>query len=306
VVGKTFGRLSVLSAKRENGQLICHCRCTCGNEKDVLYSNLKAGRTKSCGCLWEENRRKHGNILGRHYGDLVVVRETDEKYGKMVLWECRCRKCGELRMRTSKQLRSGDRIWCSKYPGKGRPRRCEDLTGRRYGRLTVLEKTTKRDYKGSVIWRCRCDCGNEAYYSADELIWGNNVSCGCRRKETLKEIKNKLHFVDGTCVEWLKHRKHRRDNTSGFRGVRKLHSGHYQAMIGMQNKRYALGSYRSYAEAVEARLEAEHQLHDGFVEAYERWKEKAESDPAWGEKNPFRFEVEQTENGFRTYIRNGL
>ena len=36
-----------------------------------------------------------------------------------------------------------------------------DLTGQRFGRLLVLEDTQKRTGKGEVIWRCKCDCGNE-------------------------------------------------------------------------------------------------------------------------------------------------
>ena len=37
-----------------------------------------------------------------------------------------------------------------------------DLTGKRYGRLTVIEKTDQRA-NGSVVWRCQCDCGNECF-----------------------------------------------------------------------------------------------------------------------------------------------
>ena len=39
------------------------------------------------------------------------------------------------------------------------------------------------------------------------------------RQELNTHVNNLLHFVDGTCVEWLKYRTSRSDNTSGFRGI---------------------------------------------------------------------------------------
>ena len=34
-----------------------------------------------------------------------------------------------------------------------------DITGRRFGRLTVLKLLRKRASNRQVLWRCRCDCG---------------------------------------------------------------------------------------------------------------------------------------------------
>ena len=50
-------------------------------------------------------------------------------------------------------------LWAIGQRGCGM--RAKDLTGQRFGRLTALYPTNRRDYKGSVIWHCRCDCGNE-------------------------------------------------------------------------------------------------------------------------------------------------
>lgn len=35
----------------------------------------------------------------------------------------------------------------------------KDLSGKRFGKLVVLEETDQRKY-GRVVWKCRCDCGN--------------------------------------------------------------------------------------------------------------------------------------------------
>ena len=48
-----FGQLTVLypTSQRLNGQVVWHCKCTCGKEIDVRSYNLISGNTFSCGCL---------------------------------------------------------------------------------------------------------------------------------------------------------------------------------------------------------------------------------------------------------------
>lgn len=57
-----------------------------------------------------------------------------------------------------------------------------DLTDQRFGRLTALKPTEKRQ-RGSVVWRCLCDCGNKCLVSAGLLKDENTKSCGCLNKE---------------------------------------------------------------------------------------------------------------------------
>lgn len=52
-----------------------------------------------------------------------------------------------------------------------------DRAGVRYGKLTAIEPTKKRDKGGSVVWRCKCDCGNIADVSGNALL--RQRSCGC-------------------------------------------------------------------------------------------------------------------------------
>lgn len=55
-----------------------------------------------------------------------------------------------------------------------------DLTGRRFGIVTVLKRTKKTKYEHrSPVYRCVCDCGRKKYLSAAELRTAK--SCGCRR-----------------------------------------------------------------------------------------------------------------------------
>ena len=130
-----------------------------------------------------------------------------------------------------------------------------NLAGNRYGQLTAL-KRVKGDSRYAT-WECRCDCGNEVDVSVSSLNNGNNKSCGCLKKEYQRLVHDRLHLIDGTCIEWLDGRKSRSDNTSGFRGVFKKKNGKYIASIGFKKKIYHIGVFEEYSEAVDARLRAE-------------------------------------------------
>lgn len=54
----------------------------------------------------------------------------------------------------------------------------KDLTGQRFGKLIVLSPTDKRMDSGSVVWKCKCDCGKFAEVSSRQMIWGKVRSCG--------------------------------------------------------------------------------------------------------------------------------
>ena len=53
-------------------------------------------------------------------------------------------------------------------------RRPRDLSGQKFGLLTAMYPTERRDHRGSVYWHCVCECGNEIDVSAGALLDGNN------------------------------------------------------------------------------------------------------------------------------------
>lgn len=59
--------------------------------------------------------------------------------------------------------------------------RLVDLTGKKFGKLTVIERT--ENIGNRVAWLCKCDCGNEKVVRGDDLKTGNTKSCGCYRDE---------------------------------------------------------------------------------------------------------------------------
>lgn len=60
-----------------------------------------------------------------------------------------------------------------------------DLTGEKFGRLTVLERTDdliQPSGQHKTQWLCKCDCGNEITVTSSNLK-GSTKSCGCYRAE---------------------------------------------------------------------------------------------------------------------------
>lgn len=54
-----------------------------------------------------------------------------------------------------------------------------DLSGKRFGKLVVIEDSGSRSSAGSVMWVCRCDCGNMKTVRSSALTFGETSSCGC-------------------------------------------------------------------------------------------------------------------------------
>lgn len=70
-----------------------------------------------------------------------------------------------------------------------------DLTGQRFGRLTVLEQAGRKN--GRVLWLCQCDCGNLKIEHSSYLTAGKVKSCGCLHKELLAEINSTTKTTHG-------------------------------------------------------------------------------------------------------------
>lgn len=301
LTGQRFGKLTVLERtnEKQDRYYLWRCRCDCGGEILVNTKRLRRGTVTNCGCVPKTTARRGmiaEDLTGRQFGKLTVLSRAENRNGR-VAWVCQC-ACGRLHTATAHDLKNEHIKSC------GCQRNCNeagiaDIAGQKFGRLTVLYATSKRDRKGSVIWHCRCDCGNEINVTQDNLVYGNYRSCGCLRQEIWKNIPNQLHMVDGTCIEWLKYRKHRSDNTSGFRGVFRSQNGTYRAMIGFKKERFYIGTYQTFEQAVEHRLEIEELIHDGFVKAYDEWAKRAENDPQWADENPLIFDVKKENGNFR-------
>lgn len=135
--------------------------------------------------------RKAENLTGKTFNYLTVIRRaTEEEYprgtGKHAVWLCKC-TCGNTRFVDSSDLKNGHAISCGcKNREKAKElaynlgkARFEDLTGQRFGKLTVIKYAGK---KGTAsLWECQCDCGQKTYTITNYLKTGHTTSCGCNR-----------------------------------------------------------------------------------------------------------------------------
>lgn len=117
------------------------------------------------------------NLIGQKYSHLTVIRESEIRKHGRVTWECLC-DCGNpnIILVTGKDLRNGNTQSCGCLKRK-------DLIGQKFGKLTVIKATDMRKH-GSVVWECKCDCGNPnpVYATTEGLRVGDNTSCGCYSK----------------------------------------------------------------------------------------------------------------------------
>jgi len=296
--GSRTGRWTVLDdfITTPKGEKKWRCRCECGTERYVLERSLKYGGSKSCGCLTRERSYEAvaHDVRGKTFGDLTVVGRSKKRTKLGGYWTCLC-TCGFTCEATASELVTGKKTHCG----------CKsvtnyayvDITGQRFNRLTALYRVKDKPTRnGSVLWHCRCDCGNEVDYSYQDLVYSNLKSCGCQKKEHDEKLKNFLTHVGGTSLEAIQSAKLPSDNTTGYKGVYLIH-GKYLAKIVFQKKQYFLGTYENIEDAAKARKEAEQLLFGETAEFIKRWKEKATDDPEWAEENPVEIQVKRDAEG---------
>lgn len=119
------------------------------------------------------------NLLGQTFGLLTVIGEApdyvDSKNRHVTRWLCRC-TCGKEVITRASSLKSGHTKGCGQ-----KHRQFEDLTGKKFGHLTVIERVENKGLY--VMWRCKCDCGNETVTRATSLKNGHTRSCGCAHSD---------------------------------------------------------------------------------------------------------------------------
>lgn len=120
LTGKQIGRWTVLYKTNEttkNGTSLWHCKCSCGNEKDVDGYTLRSGQSKSCGCLQREQiaalgRQSRIDLTGRRFGKLVALYPIyNNNRDEHTKWHCKC-DCGNEIDVDMGNLRSGKTQSC--------------------------------------------------------------------------------------------------------------------------------------------------------------------------------------------------
>jgi len=150
--------------------------------------------------------QKHFNknfidLTGRKFGKILVIDHSHSaksgSRGSHHWWTCIC-DCGSSELKIlGSSLRSGNTISCGCYhKERTSAARFIDLTGKKFGLLTVIEKSCK--IKLEFYWKCKCECGNETIVAGVSLRHDKTKSCGCRQG-------NFVHGMSKNTSEYKKH-----------------------------------------------------------------------------------------------------
>lgn len=115
------------------------------------------------------------DLTGQRFGKLTVIKESAERKGGRVCWECQC-DCGNVVVVKGLSLKNGDTKSCGCL-------RTVDEIGKRYGKWTVIERGANLGRRAR--WLCECDCGTRELVLASNLRNGTSKSCGCQNKNDL-------------------------------------------------------------------------------------------------------------------------
>lgn len=105
----------------------------------------------------------------------------------------------------------------------------KELTGKIYGYWTIIGLSNKKSKYRQPYVVCKCKCGTEKEVLLTTLRSGRSKSCGCYRKEQLKETPhNYLHGKQGTpeynswnsMIHRCCNKKHKNYSDYGGRGIK--------------------------------------------------------------------------------------
>jgi hypothetical protein len=122
------------------------------------------------------------NIDGERFGNLVVLRQSQERKNGSIYWECLC-DCGKTKSINGTSLKSGKTKACG-------CRMQENPLGKKYNKLTILSYCA---CKGKSHVYCKCDCGNYTTASLAKIKIGGTKSCGCLRYEQKPKLKHGMY-----------------------------------------------------------------------------------------------------------------
>ena len=121
---------------------------------------------------------------------MQVVKRTNppqETKDRHCYWLCKC-KCGNQVVVVGTSLINGQTKSC----GCLRKNKIIDLTGKKFGFLTVIEiaKNPTENNTRDAYWLCECKCGNRKIINGKHLRMGLTKSCGCYKKTSDYLYKN--------------------------------------------------------------------------------------------------------------------
>lgn len=126
---------------------------------------------------------KRRDLSGQQFGNLTVIETVASRSGRS-MWSCRC-SCGRVSDFRTDHLVSGASLRCADCRrGVASDTLRLDMTGRRFGRLTVTARAPAMGSgRARTAWTCSCDCGRSVTIRTQSLAAGQTLSCGCLKIE---------------------------------------------------------------------------------------------------------------------------
>lgn len=108
----------------------------------------------------------------------IEVKMVEEFVGRKVKMKFEC-VCGKIFESTYASVFQGAQCGCKK----------EDFIGKKFGYVTVLEKTDERRYD-RPLYKCVCDCGKEFLSGIAMITSGDRISCGCKKRVDITGLRS--------------------------------------------------------------------------------------------------------------------
>jgi hypothetical protein len=125
--------------------------------------------------------------IGEKINQWTVLEKLDVKYrGKQSIFKCQC-SCGTIKNIVGTSMRQGLSTSCGCAKGaKIGKSKFIDLTGKQFGKLTVVQHAGSEKQQNKWFCKCACDSDKISLVTTGDLRSGHTKSCGCTNIERMK------------------------------------------------------------------------------------------------------------------------
>ena len=184
ITGQRFGKLLAIKRLESVNEISkWFCKCDCGNEIEVFLSSLTNKKYPRINCSCDLLGFGALDIKGQKFGNLTAIKPT-RKTKTQRYWLFKC-DCGD-----EKEIPLGS-IESKKHPttscGCKTKKHYKDVAGQKFGRLTAIKRTARKN--NQTFWLFKCDCGNEKEIALHSVNCkkGKTKSCGCLNREIARK-----------------------------------------------------------------------------------------------------------------------
>lgn len=267
-IGKKFGKRTIIADAGKNKKSACmvRCRCECGREDIVLLSYLTHGKSFTCPDCKSGHKPIYleKDFIGKEFNGKKVLACYKDSTGKRMA-TVECTNCGKvmdvLFYELTRKKGKYPHKWC-KYCSPGAFKHGSKTSKLYEVWCSIKDRCKNPNCKGYVNYGGRgisiCKEWDEDYTIFRDWAYANGYIEGVRL--TIDRIDVNGNYEPSNC-RWATyteqnscHKRIRKDNVSGYTGVKPTHNKRkWIAVIRINKKDYHLGTYCTKKEALEVR-----------------------------------------------------